>query len=77
MKNQHSSFAYLTITPSYSKESAWMKHIEYSNSLYTRVTKLITNYTLIDKYHCCFFSCKENTCSGMNVYLYSIVQLEI
>lgn len=50
------------ITPSYSKESAWMKHIEYSNSLYARVTKLITNYTLIDKYHCCFFSCKENTC---------------
>ena len=40
-----------------------MKH---SNSLYVRVTKLITNYTLIDKYHCCFFSCEENTCSGMN-----------
>ena len=54
-----------------------MKHIEYSNSLYARVTKLITNYTLMDKYHCCFFLCEENTCSGMNVYLYSIVQLEI
>jgi len=44
-----------SIVSSYSKGRAWMKHIGHSSSLYTQVTRLITNHAPIGDYHYCFF----------------------
>ena len=50
---------YLPIKSTYTKDSTQLKFISYFNSLYTRVTKAITNYTSIGKYYLRFFP-KEN-----------------
>jgi len=50
---------YLPIKPTYMKSDLWLKLIDYSNSLYTRVIRAITNYMLIEEYQLRFFP-KEN-----------------
>ena len=50
---------YLSIKPTYIKDGTWLKLIGHSNSLCVRMTRAITNYTSIGKYHSRFFS-KEN-----------------
>lgn len=44
------------ICPTYTKEKAWLKHFGLSNSLYTQITKLITNNTPIGEHKLKFFS---------------------
>ena len=46
---------YLPIKPIYTKSSAWLKLFRYSNLLYTRATRAITNHALTDKYYLRFF----------------------
>ena len=41
------------------KGSPWLQHFGHSNSLYTRATRAIINYTSIGKYWLRFFSRKE------------------
>jgi len=43
------------ICPTYLKDRAWLKCFSLSNSLYTHITRLITNYTPISKYKQRFF----------------------
>ena len=50
---------YLPIKPTYMKSDLWLKLIDYSNSLYTRVIRAITNHMLIEEYQLRFFP-KEN-----------------
>jgi len=39
-----------SIEPTYSKRGSWLKFFGYSNSLYTRATRAITNHALIGEY---------------------------
>jgi len=48
----------LPITPIYTKDGAWLKHIGHSNTFCTRATRTITNHTLIGEY-CLYFFPKE------------------
>lgn len=50
---------HLSITPTYIKSGSWLMLIDYSNSLYIRVIRVIINYTLIGEYQLRFFP-KEN-----------------
>jgi len=47
----------------YSKEGLWLKYFSHSNLLYTKASRVIINYTLIEEYHLRFFSQKEFACS--------------
>ncbi len=40
----------LLIALTYIKGEAWLKHFSYSNILYTKATRVITNHTLIGEY---------------------------
>ena len=40
----------LPIKSTYSKDGMWLNFIGHSNTLYIRVTRAITNYTLIGEY---------------------------
>ena len=46
----------------YSKSGAWLQYVGYSNMLYTRATRAITNHTPIGEYQLCFFSREEFSC---------------
>ena len=50
------------IQPSYSKGGAWLKHFSLSNSLCTRVTRLITNHAPIGEYRIGFFPNEPSSC---------------
>ena len=50
---------YLSIKPSYTKDSLQLKLFSHSNSLYLRVTRAITNHTLTSKYHLRFLPKEE------------------
>ena len=39
------------IKPLYIKKGVWIKHFKHLNSLCTKATKAITNYTAIKEYH--------------------------
>ena len=43
------------IKPMYLKRESWLKHLDYSNSLYARATRTIVNYAPISKYWSRFF----------------------
>jgi len=43
------------IHPTYSKDSAWVKHVELSNLLCACITRMITNHAYIRKYRLRFF----------------------
>ena len=47
---------------SYTKRDSWIKYFKYSNSLCTRFTRAIVNYTSIREYYFCFFSNKDFNC---------------
>ena len=49
--NNNLNFIELT----YSKGGLWLKFFDYSNSLYARAVRAITNYILIRKYQLRFF----------------------
>ena len=51
-----------TIALTYTKGEAWLKHIRHFNIFTTRLTKLITNYTLMGKYKKRFFPNKLFIC---------------
>jgi len=55
------------IIPLCSKDGIWLKHFNFSNSLYTCVTRLITNHTLISEYRWRFFPNELSTCPCSNV----------
>ena len=48
-----------SIEPTYSKRGSWLKFFGYSNSLYTRATRAITNHALIGEYWLRFFLQEE------------------
>ena len=50
------------LKPLYIKSSPWLQNFGYSNSLYARATKAITNHALIGKYRLRFFPNKEFKC---------------
>ena len=54
---------YQSIYPTYSKDSAWLKHFGLSNSMCTCITRLITNHASIDKYRLRFFSKESFACA--------------
>jgi len=62
----------LPTRPTYSKDSAWLKHIGHSNMLCICVTRAITNHALISE--CCFrFFPKESfACSCRDYPIKSI-----
>jgi len=45
-----------SIELTYSKGGSWLKFFGYSNSLYTRAIRAITNHTFIKEYQLRFFS---------------------
>ena len=47
----------------YSKGGTWLQFIGYSNILYARATRVITNHAPISKYRLHFFSREEFSCS--------------
>ena len=51
-----------TIVPIYSKGGLYLKHFEYSNTIYTRATRVITNHTPIGEYCFRFFPNKPFAC---------------
>ena len=46
---------FLLIKLTYTKDSAWLNHFGYSNTLYVWTTKVIINYASIEKYYLIFF----------------------
>ena len=46
----------------YIKEESWLKFFSYSNTLYTRALRAITNHASISKYRLRFFSREEFRC---------------
>ena len=46
---------YLLIKPTYIKDGPWLKQFGYLNSLYARVTRIITNHTFMREYCLRFF----------------------
>jgi len=46
---------YQPICPTYSKGSAWLKYFSLSNSMYTCITRLITNHISTGEYKLRFF----------------------
>lgn len=57
---------YLPIKPIYTiytKEGAWFKLFSYSNLLYTKATRAITNHALIGEYCLRFFPKESFNCS--------------
>ena len=59
---------YLPIKLTYMKDSTWLKLVSYSNSLYVRATKAITNHTPIEEYYLKFFP-RENFSYSYRIYL--------
>jgi len=53
----------LPVKPTYSKDGTWLKLIGHSNTLYTRMTRAITNHASIGEYHLRFFSRESFACS--------------
>ena len=58
MNNNNEQPIYLA----YSKSKAWLKNVGLFNLLYTYITKLVTNYTLIGEYKARFFLNNTFTC---------------
>jgi len=56
----------LPIWPTYLKEGTWLKYIGYSNSLYTHITKAITNHASTGEYYLRFFPEESFTCLCSN-----------
>ena len=50
------------IHPTYSKDSAWLKHFGLSNSMCAHVTRLITNHASIGEYRLRFFPKESSVC---------------
>ena len=50
------------LEPMYSKGRIWLQYIGYSNSLYARATRAITNHTPISEYHLYFFPREDFSC---------------
>ena len=50
------------IHPTYSKDSAWLKHFGLSNSMCAHVTRLITNHASIGEYRLRFFPKESSAC---------------
>jgi len=53
---------YHTITSTYTKGGPWINHFSHLNSLCTRATRAITNYTPIEEYHLRFFLKEDFSC---------------
>ena len=53
---------YQSIYPTYSKDSAWLKHFSLSNSMCACITRLIMNHAPIGKYKLRFFPKEPFTC---------------
>jgi len=50
------------LKPAYSKDGTWLKHFGHSNTLYARVSRVITNHALIGKYKLRFFPREKFSC---------------
>ena len=53
----------LPTEPTYTKGGIWLNIFEHSNTLCVRVTRAITNYAPIGKYHLRVFVRESFTCS--------------
>ena len=53
---------YLSIKPTYMKDSTWLKLLGHLNSLYARATRAITNHAPIGKYCLRFFPRENSNC---------------
>ena len=51
-----------SIKPLYIREGSWLGFFGYSNSLYTRVFRAITNHALISEYRLRFFPREDFSC---------------